>query len=354
MTLNGTPKRLNTYIDIPLEIALPHFVSDDRMNDEGPLFGNFKLVLQSVVCHRGVSVDSGHYISLVRANSHERPVTSHSEDDQTTTWLRFDDLSNPRVADVDIKQALREESPYLLFYQVQPIDEELASRGDPPTYAEAQTGANSAIPSRETLISSPEAGVTDTESGGEWERVQPVDVHPESVVSDGPVGRVSMSSNRRSSVAFDDLESVSRGRTEPPTPADESKTSFLSASRRGSRTWLGGTKSRPTSQSGEGRLSLTLSRLTGRGSKDKLAITEADAEDPVIIINSVESQEPAPPEDSTLAKESKDVGITRKKSKKGKKDHHHRSKSRDPLGEPSEKKQKDKDKNRPDRECAVM
>jgi hypothetical protein len=54
MLPNGTPKRLDTYIDIPLEIGLPHFISDDRMNEEGPLFGNFKLVLQSVVCHRGV------------------------------------------------------------------------------------------------------------------------------------------------------------------------------------------------------------------------------------------------------------------------------------------------------------
>ncbi|KAH6622126.1 ubiquitin C-terminal hydrolase family protein [Boeremia exigua] len=351
MTLNGTPKRLNTYIDIPLEIALPHFVSDDRMTEEGPLFGNFKLVLQSVVCHRGVSVDSGHYISLVRANFHERPMTSHSEDtDDTGAWLRFDDLSNPRVSDVDIKEALREESPYLLFYQVQPIDEELATRGDPPTYAEAQTGAISSLASRETLISSPEAGATDAESSGEWDKVKLVDVHPESVVSE-PIGRASMSSNRRSSVAFDDLESISRGRTQPPTPADESKTTFLSASRRGSRTWLGATKSRPTSQSGEGRLSLTLSRLTGRGSKDKLAITEAGAADePVIIINSVDSQDHSPPESEPI-KEQKDSGISRKKSKKGKKDHQ-RSKSKDPLGELSEKKHKDK--NRPDRECSVM
>lgn len=352
MTMNGAPKRLNTYIDIPLEIALPHFVSDDRIAEEGPLFGNFKLVLQSVVCHRGVSVDSGHYISLIRANDHERPGTTQSEeDDDTEAWFRFDDLSNPRVTDVDIKKALQDESPYLLFYQVQPIDDELASRGDPPAYAEAQTGAISSLPSRETLISSPEAGVTDVESGGEWDKVKPADVHPESIVSDEPVGRASMSSHRRSSVAFDDIESLSRGRTEPHTPSDESKTGFLSASRRGSRTWLGN-KSRPTSQSGEGRLSLTLSRLTGRGSKDKLTIAEAEAaEDPVIVINSVESQDHTPPEANSPVKEQKESTLSRKKSKKGKKDHH-RSKSRDPTGELSEKKHKEK--NRPDRECSVM
>lgn len=354
MTPMGAPKRLDTYIDIPLEIALPHFVSDDRMAEEGPLFGNFKLVLQSVVCHRGVSVDSGHYISLIRANTHERPDTSQSDDDENPSdWLRFDDLSNPRVTGVDIKQALRQESPYLLFYQVQPIDELLASRGDPPTYAEAQSGAISSAPSRETLLSSPENGVTDVESGGEWEKVKSADVHPESTISDEPVGRTSMSSNRRSSVAFEDLESVSRGRTEPHTPSDESKPGFLSASRRGSRTWLGGTKSRPTSQSGEGRLSLTLSRLTGRGSKDKLAIAEAGtAEDPVIIINSVESQDPTPQEVQSPSREKKEPTMVRKKSKKGKKDHH-RSKSRDPLGERAEKGSQ-KEKSRPDRECSVM
>ena len=353
MTLDGAPKRLDTFIDIPLEIALPHFVSDDRMTEEGPLFGNFKLVLQSVVCHRGVSVDSGHYISLIRANLHERPGTSPSEDDNTGAWLRFDDLSNPRVVDIDIKQALREESPYLLFYQVQPIDEELASRGDPPTYAEAQTGAISSVPSRETLISSPEAGVTDGESGSEWDKAKPVDVRSESVIPDEPVGRASTSSNRRNSVTFDDFESVLRGRTEPPTPSDESKTGFLSASRRGSRTWLGNTKSRPSSQTGEGRLSLTLSRLTGRASKDKLVITEAGAAgDPVVVINSVESQEQTPPEAQSPVKEQKELTSTPKKSKKGKKDHH-RSKSRDPLGEHAEKN-KHKDKNRPDRECSVM
>ncbi|KZM20153.1 uncharacterized protein EKO05_0002818 [Ascochyta rabiei] len=349
MTPTGAPKRLNTYVDIPLEIALPHFVSDERMADEGPLFGNFKLVLQSVVCHRGVSVDSGHYISLVRANAHERPDASQSDDDENLdAWLRFDDLASPRVKEVDIRQALREESPYLLFYQVQPIDEVLASRGDPPTYTEAQSEAISTVPSRETLVSS-----LDPDSGGEWDKVRRTDVHPESVVSDGPIGRASMSSNRRSSVAFDDLESVSRGRTEPHTPADESKMGFLSASRRSSRTWLGGNKSRPTSQSGEGRLSLTLSRLTGRGSKDKLTIAEGGStEDPVIVVDSVESQNGTPPEVQSPSQEKKEAAITRSKSKKGKMGHH-RSKSRDPLGEPSEKS-KHKDKNRPDRECSVM
>lgn len=346
MLPNGERKRLDTYIDIPLDIGLPHFISDDRMKEEGPLFGNFKLVLQSVVCHRGVSVDSGHYIALVRDNTNEQPRTSDSDDGVQSGWLRFDDLSSQRVTQVDIKKALREESPYLLFYQVQPINEELASRGDPPPYAEPKSEFPSTDPSRETLSSLPSTTTTDTETIGDWDKLASLDIHQDSSHSADQLGRSSMSSNRRSSVAFEDIDgsmlSVSRGRTQPPTP-DEQKSGFLSASRRGSRTWLSGNnKSRPSSQSGEGRLSLTLSRLTGRSSKDKLQITEGVAsDDPMIVINKVHSAEDIPHARSPV-KEKKEGVLGRSKSKREKKDRL-RSKSRDP-GE----------KSRPDRECIVM
>jgi hypothetical protein len=358
MLPNGAPKRLDTYIDIPLEIALPHFVSDDRMQEEGPLFGNFKLVLQSVVCHRGVSVDSGHYISLVRANlqeTSEHPHSGDEADDGAGAWLRFDDLSNPRVANVDIKKALREESPYLLFYQVQPIDEELASRGDPPSYTEVQSGNNSVDLSRESLGLAIDAATINTTDGDGSEQITLVDAHPGSVTSEEPAGRISFSSNRRSSITLDELESLqgaSRGRTEPPTP-DESKGDFLSVSRRGSRTWLPGSKSRPTSQSGENRLSFTLSRLTGRNSKDKLAATVPGAsEDPVITINEAESSEVSQPT-TGLVKENKEGLVTQSKSKKETKERF-RSKSREPGEKLDKGKQKSKDKNRPERECNVM
>lgn len=354
MTPNGSPKRLDTFIDIPLDIGLPHFVSDDKMDEEGPLFGNFKLVLQSVICHRGVSVDSGHYIALIRANEHKRPSTSRSDNDQVfDTWLRFDDLAKPRVMEIDIKQALREESPYLLFYQVQPIDEELA-RGDPPAYKESESGLLSVDPSKETLVS---GNATDTETG-EWDKVTSTIAHPESVTS-GLVSRTSMSSNRRSSIAFDDLEgslhNVARGRTQPSTP-DEFKTGFLSASRRGSRIWPAANKSRTSSPSGEGRLSLTLSRLTGRGSKDKLVITEnAVSDEPVIVVDKVSSGESIQQTAQSPAKEKTDPGLTRSKSKKEKdKKDKRRSKSREPSEALGKGKSKDKEKSRPDRECTVM
>jgi hypothetical protein len=353
MLPNGTPKRLETFIDIPLEIGLPHFISDERMKEEGPLFGNFKLVLQSVVCHRGVSVDSGHYVSLVRANDHERPGTSHSEEDAISeTWLRFDDLSNPRVAEVDIKQALRDESPYLLFYQVQPIDEELAMRGEPPAYDETPSGLTSVDPSEETLVYN---YATDTVVGEEGSKAATTDVRPDSIYSNEPASRTSVSSNRRSSIAFEDLVAGSHGASRGPDTPDEQKAGFLSVSRRGSRAWLGGgSRSRPSSPSGENRLSLTLSRLTGRGSKDKLVInTETPAaDDPTIVVEDVQGlDKDAHSHSPGKEKKEKDAGQSASKSKKEKKDKA-RSKSMEP-GESMEKR-KHREKNRPDRECAVM
>ncbi|KAF2866578.1 ubiquitin C-terminal hydrolase family protein [Massariosphaeria phaeospora] len=357
---SGEPSRMNVVVDIPLEIGLPHFISDDRVVEEGPLFGNFKLVLQSVVCHRGVSVDSGHYISLVRANpphSEDRPASSHSgANDRSNTWLHFDDLATPRVTEVDITQALREESPYLLFYQVQPIDEELASRGDPPSYAEAQSNLPTADPSKETLASFADASGTDAEAGGEWDRMSSVDMQLDSANSDEPGGRSSMSSNRRSSVAFEEVDSsvqnMTRGRAAPVTP-DEPKAGFLSASRRNSRTWMPGSKSRPSSQSGENRISFTLSRLTGRASKDKLQITDSGTvEDRVIVVNEVQNGANTQ-QGGSVVNHQKESGLGRSKSKREKKEEKKRmrSKSQDPGGVATIK---GKEKSRPDRECAVM
>jgi hypothetical protein len=365
MLPDGTPKRLDTFVDIPLEIGFPSFISDERMHDDGPLFGNFKLVLQSVVCHRGVSIHSGHYVSLVRANkppSPDRPGPSQPDDnDDEDSWLRFDDLTNPRVSEVDIQAALREESPYLLFYQVQPINEELASRGDPPSYAEAQVVDPIAEASQESLASE-SAIETETEGGGEWEKVSVTDADA-SVKPSESFGRSSISSIRRDSIAIDELAaSVSgsmRGRTEPSTP-DDQKATFMSTSRRNSKAWLsaaGNNKSRPGSQSGENRLSLTLSRLTGRGSKEKLHLPEnVSPDDPLIMVEGVQSAQGAGDEQhKSEMKEKKEGTLGRSKSKKEKKDEKRglRSKSREPR-DVLTGKGKFKARERPDRECVLM
>jgi len=345
---------------------LPHFISDDRMREKGPLFGNFKLVLQSVVCHRGVSVDSGHYIALVRADCSERPFSSQNNDEgPQESWLRFDDLSSQRVAQVNIRKALREESPYLLFYQVQPIDEELASRGDPPPYTEAHSGLSSLGPSRETLISSTSAPVSSSVSASasttgpeivsNTDQMTPFGSNYEPSYLEEAYARQSFSSNRRSSIAIEDVEetvsSLPRGRTQPPTPEDQ-KTGFLSASRRGSRAWAaGGHKSRPNSPTSESRLSLTLSRLKGRASRDQLQSIDTAVEDPTIVIEKADNRER---ENSghTSGNEKHDAGVYRSKSKKEKKDRHRRTKSKE-LGLGVDKN-KPRNKARPERECSVM
>ncbi|KAF8463584.1 ubiquitin carboxyl-terminal hydrolase-domain-containing protein [Kalaharituber pfeilii] len=112
-TPRGQPIRKDTKVEIPLEIPLPQFVSDDEMDADAPVYGNFKLVLKSAVCHRGNSVWSGHYIALVRGDD--------NPEGDAGRWLRFDDLAAERVTYVDYEKAFDEEMPYLLFYQVAPI-----------------------------------------------------------------------------------------------------------------------------------------------------------------------------------------------------------------------------------------
>jgi hypothetical protein len=121
------------------------------MQDEGPLVTNFRLVLQSVICHRGVSVHSGHYICLSRGrapnaarhSTSERRESDSSAADFDDPWMRFDDLARERVSYVNIHDALREETPYLLFYQVQPIGEDGHAIHDLPSYAEATSRSQS-------------------------------------------------------------------------------------------------------------------------------------------------------------------------------------------------------------------
>ncbi|EKG16008.1 Peptidase C19 ubiquitin carboxyl-terminal hydrolase 2 [Macrophomina phaseolina MS6] len=372
MLPNGQPVRRGTYIDIPLEIALPHFISDDRMKEEGPLFGNFQLVLQSVVCHRGASVDSGHYISLVRGQapnavgSRDRPENYRPDnDDEHTPWMRFDDLARERVTYVDIHQALKEETPYLLFYQVCPIDEELA-RGDPPTYEEANSEATTG---EDTILAEKGELAIDT---SDWEPSRPsLELVENQVLStsqeipgsnDSARGRSSFNSTRRNSIAFDENSLASRNPTGPSTPADESKTSFLS-SRRGSKaTKKSGSKSRPTSQSGEGRLSITMSRLTGRKSRDKLSETlplggsdngdgnapggdvDGDPANPLVLVEAPTNTAATPQKSATVA-----FGRSKKEKKI------RRSSSVPLADELAEGGAKGKAKKKPpDRECVVM
>ncbi|KAK4543104.1 hypothetical protein LTR36_005881 [Oleoguttula mirabilis] len=332
-TMTGQATRRNTYVDIPLEIGVPNFVSDDSMQDDGPLVGNFRLMLQSVVCHRGVSVHSGHYITLCRGRAsnaqhggseNERRGSADS-DDAEDPWMRFDDLARERVSYVDIHQALKQETPYLLFYQVQPIGDDGHPIHELPSYAEAtsraasdttplekpdihdHSGSENALSNvtsnaiSESPVRSPAAPpkseATDFATGSERTSLD-VNTMP----SDGRRGRSSLSipEERRRSIAFDESSfagSTSGGSVRTPdhgsnsvptTPSEEKSGGFLAVankigSRRGSRVSRTSmtSRSRPTSTGPDGngsRFSLNMSKLTQRMSRGDLpAAQQSDA-----------------------------------------------------------------------------
>lgn len=240
---DGRPARLGTVIDIPVEIGLPHFIQEDHAQD-GTNFGNFKLSLQSVVCHRGTSVDSGHYIALVRSTT--RPSDTGPVED-ARHWLRFDDLAPQRITLVDIYEALRQETPYLLFYQIVPIEDETGApsdtensepRGDPsstslPLSRVSTTGVTSSRPSFE---------VTGPDDGR---------------------GRSPVEGRRPSTISFSD--------TVPASPTSLSVAGAAQGhERRGStdKTHLRSLSKGSANSSGGGGLGRTFSKLTKRKSRE--------------------------------------------------------------------------------------
>lgn len=333
---NGNAIRLNTFVDIPTEIGLPHFIQDDRLDEDGPLYGNFKLSLQSVVCHRGNSVDSGHYISLVRGTNTNLPSTSHSVEPDlnmgnSELWMRFDDLAADRITRVNIEEALKEESPYLLFYQIVPIDDGLTE-----DYLSDK---------RASFIS----GFEDLHDDPEKENYLSA-VSLESTGRDTPSARLSfdLSSLRPTLGTETDASSNVPDRTMTGIIDNaQSNTSLrdafaarrsLSIPRRRKES-QSRSRSRGGDQSGEKRLSTAFSRFTSRMSKEKSIETppanadehdgQADAEDgtvPSITYDETEAKEPERGRDATTKQNN---GKQRRK-------------------QPTNKKE------RPDRECLVM
>lgn len=284
MLPNGKAVRLGTFVDIPTEIGLPHFIQDDSMDAEGPIYGNFKLSLQAIVCHRGTSVDSGHYIAIVRGTSAgAAPASSHGSDDNASNspryWMRFDDLAKERVTLVDIEQALKHESPYLLFYQILPVDEDAAVANFPTK-----------VPSEETSeeIHDMDPAVMrnlnlSPADGRDTDRPEGSCPHRPSFEITGPDNAEHMPSDpneRKQSVAFSDPSNPTGGlsvytasSSSPqlgPREEDGGRNSN-SFSRHGSKVTKSNPGSRAGSQTSENRISATFSRFTGRLSRDKIS-----------------------------------------------------------------------------------
>ena len=346
---SGIAVKRTTHIDIPLEIGLPHFIHDDTMAEDGPAFGNFKLSLQSMVFHEGVSVESGHYISLVRS-----PDPMQNGED---SWMRFDDLAKERVIYTDVEQFLREKSPYLLFYQVIPIEgdpndivdgeTQVLSSENPPAYSEENISRDSNVDSAIGGLSVSMSSHKSTSS--ELQRPS-LEIHrpsiDASVSEEDPRGRSSVTSERRQSAIFadDGVSSTNIDVLQIPNfePGQTNGLNTLETSRRGSKTIKSSSKSRPGSRADDGSLSLSISRLAKAMSRDKLKSTPN-------MPNQAEDQTSKVTEKliaaSTGTMKSHDKGMLKKegkdKSRPSRRDHQYLVKERHKDG-------------KPDRECLVM
>ncbi|KKP06497.1 hypothetical protein THAR02_01371 [Trichoderma harzianum] len=433
MTETGLPKRHNTYIDIPESMRLPHFMLADGPHIEEETNGlatEYKLVLQSIVCHRGDSLQSGHYISFARVapkllTDNRRHDFDPPPDYEEAQWVRFDDLDiGRRVTFVDdIKESLKVEMPYLLFYQIVPMVDAPcpteSTEGRPPSYdeskksleilrsttsdetpsssthglgthhehqASASTQALVTHPPHEQPASASTPALVSHHEHKASASTQALATHHEhqTSTSTGRLGQsktpsirlsaeverpsrkwlegISMNFggsyvesviSRRQSVALTDsavhTPSITPDAGSPAmAPVDEPTSSRLS--RAASRFNLG-KQSRPASQSGEGRISLNLSRFGGliKTSKEPLP------EPPVLNIstaNSTGQPSPQPGSPTSLEKQLHHHTTSEKQEKpekieKAEKQKHKRKKSK-------EKNEKQKTGDQPERECVVM
>ncbi|ETS80203.1 hypothetical protein PFICI_07732 [Pestalotiopsis fici W106-1] len=360
---NGVPRRQNTYIDIPDSLRLPHFIVDERHVEESGLSQEYKLVLQSVVCHRGDSLHSGHYISFCRVapkllTDNRKHDSDPPPDYEEAQWVKFDDLeASSRITPVDdIKQSLKEEMPYLLLYQIVPIVDVTASSADenetePPSYDDTALQLRISQASERPVISRRASSYFDNLStlpstnasvrfSAELERP------PRRSFADED-GFLNVS--RRGSCAIDSSAGPSPIGTPLEAPGEETTAQRLS--RAAAKFRSSGSKSRPQSQAGENRISLTMSRLSGlvRASKEPLREPLrddlfSDPDDFEVIHH---------PNGATTSELEKEPEESKDKHKDKEKDSKRgRSKGRLDKGKAKEKTRKDGDV--PDRECIVQ
>lgn len=366
MTEDGLAKRQNTFIDIPDSLRLPHFMADDAKlsPEESSLSMEYKLVLQSVVCHRGDSVHSGHYISFARVNpklltDNKRHDNDPPPDYEDAQWVKFDDLADTRVTYVDdIREALKQEMPYLVFYQIVPMVDVTnvsvdGSETEPPSYNDSTLNVASITTDSDGAGQSrPASGYFDTSAlsstgpslrfSSDLERPPRLSL---SIEEDGQVSTTLLSAgtSRRGSLAVSEPVGTpaltpENGPSPTITPGEESTAQRLS--RAAAKFAKASGRSRPPSQAGESRISISLSRLNLK-SKSKEPLREAGG--------GTEDGEETPM--ATVAPERLSADVTEK-------DHHRHHYS---LRVKSKTRTSDKDTETkkvkgevPDRECSVM
>lgn len=383
MTKDLEPVRHNTYIDIPDSLRLPHFmVTDDMKVEQEPLglSQEFKLVLQSVVCHRGPSLHSGHYVSFARVapkllTDNRRHDSDPPPDYEEAQWVKFDDLLEPedRVSYVDdIREALREEMPYLLFYQILPAVDATArappsdgSVGEPPSYDDAHLFET--VPQSPTIEAEAEAlaeaysrstsGYFDPQTQSNGPSIRVSSDAARSSFDDDPYSsgsHLNINGSRRQSVAFSETAALHTPAATPiegtsPRVSTADDTASTRFSRAAARFTKKDTKSRPTSQAGEGRISVTISRLGDLMRPSKEPLRDAGGtEDDGSVAAGGEQESPEEVVAEQKENEKHHYHIHHKKEK---------SKTKREKGKTRDKekvKDKDKEDSDQDRECVVM
>lgn len=392
MTEQGVPIRQNTLIDIPDSLRLPHFmVADNAKAEEQDLNGlsqGYKLVLQSVICHRGDSIHSGHYVAYARVapkllTDNRRHDHDPPPDYEEPQWVRFDDLAiEKRVETVDdIQQCLRrqEEMPYVLIYQIVPMVDVTTTSTDgsvaePPSYVESAinipgTPSIGAPSEHAGTLSKSTSGYFDSAttlapSGSHLRPSSEIERPPRLSFDDDPSTlTLNTDTSRRASISFSEpaipnLTASSEAVSPAVTPQEETTAARLS--RAAAKFKSSASRSRPTSQAGEGRISLTMSRFGfGRPSRDS-ANAEASASEQGASVDG---------EDAAVLEGG---GLNEKDHHGFHHHHHHNKKDKDREKEKDRAKSKNRDRDEkkdkgkgkaakesgkdgvPDRECLVM
>ncbi|KAF4976329.1 hypothetical protein FZEAL_6988 [Fusarium zealandicum] len=391
MTESGQPKRHNTFIDIPDSLRLPHFMLADEPKAEDDLNilnTEYKLVLQSVICHRGDSLQSGHYIAFARVapkllKDNRRHNFDPPPDYEEAQWVKFDDLQlENRVSYIDdIKKSLKEEMPYLLFYQIVPMVDVAPPSADdtettePPSYNESKVS----IELPPTPTRSNQLGMTEQEEGyfDNTPIVESSQLHPSKPPSirfssdserpprrsgEGPDFHTSslLGDSRRPSAAWTDSASPTPNSHSPIiTPVEESTASRLS---RAASRFTKVNRSRPSSQNGENRLNFSMSRLGGLMRPSKELLTDVKVDPSAVGMSSVNSTGPLTMEISQESKDSQESKISidgaeapaEPEAESHHHHHHHHGHRHGHKRIRSKEKIKHKNSSQPERECTVM
>lgn len=254
-------------------------------------------------------------------------------------WLRHDDLARDRVTEVNIEQFLRDETPYLLFYQVVPIDgdpgnimdgETLFNHDHPPAYSEHWVDDADDDPDRKYSMGT-ESSVSDTAAGESYDIER---------------RRESSRNGRRQSSGVTYETSITPGAECVPRASldgDGRKSSTIS--RRSSKVNALAVPNGSATQPEGNRLSASMSRFAGRLTRDKSSTSDTSATPtPPMATVPVTKNAGGPSLEVHDESAANEKGKVKKEKSKSKLNHHHHQH----LMKGRTKSEK------PDRECAVM